>query len=154
MAASCVCSCSKTQQAVAESSDAIKESAEATTDASTRIVEQLDDAVAGVVDVTDDAAYRPDTKVKQLTILDFNATWCGPCKMFAPAFDTAAEKFAGKAVFASVDVDNCPETANAFGIRAVPTLVLLRPDGKTVRYEGTQDLLPAEKFEKIVKDNL
>ncbi len=108
----------------------------------------------GVLICTDDAAYRPGSKVNKLTIIDFNATWCGPCKIFAPAFDEAATRFAGKADFVSIDIDKCPETAAAFRIEAVPTVVLLRPDGKNVRYVGTQDILPVDKFVKVVTENL
>ncbi len=103
---------------------------------------------------TDDSKYRPDGKVENLTLIDFSATWCGPCKIFAPAFDEAAAQFAGKADFVSVDIDKCPETAAAFAVEAVPTVVVLRPDGKSVRYVGTQDILPVDKFVKIVSENL
>ncbi|MDE6286700.1 MAG: hypothetical protein K2L99_06880 [Muribaculaceae bacterium] len=102
----------------------------------------------------DDSKYRPDGKVEKLTLIDFSATWCGPCKIFAPAFDEAAKQFAGKADFVSVDIDKCPETAAAFSVEAVPTVVVLRPDGKNLRYVGTQDILPLDKFVKIVTENL
>lgn len=109
---------------------------------------------SAVVELADDNAYRPDTKVEGLVVLDFNATWCGPCKMLAPVFEQAAAKFEGKVAFLSVDIDKCPATAAAFGVQAVPTVVILRPDGKTSTFVGTQDLLPADKFFKVVQDNL
>lgn len=114
-----------------------------------------DEAAGEAVKVcADDNQYRPDGKVEKLTIIDFSATWCGPCKIFAPVFDEAAGQFAGKVDFVSVDIDKCPETAAAFSVEAVPTVVLLRPDGKTVRYVGTQDILPLDKFVKVVTENL
>jgi len=106
-----------------------------------------------VVSLDDDNAIRPDSKVEQLTILDFNATWCMPCKQFAPVFDASAGKFAA-VQFISVDIDNNPITAQAFAVEAVPTVVFLRPDGTSLRFVGTEDLLPAEKFEKLVNENL
>lgn len=104
--------------------------------------------------LSNDNQLRPDTKIEKLTIIDFNASWCIPCKKFAPVFEEAASKFKGEAEFYSVDIDENPLTASAFTVTAVPTIVLMRPDGQTVRYEGISDILPAENFMKIVKDNL
>lgn len=148
-------SCARTQKAVDET---VKETAEATAVASENTVintsEILGEAAGDVVNLTDDNVFRPSSKVDALTVLDFNATWCGPCKMLHPVFEAAAKTFAGKVRFVSVDIDNLPQTAAAFDVQAVPTVIVLRPDGKSERFVGTQDLLPAEKFEKIVRDNL
>ena len=146
----------------AEAGDAIEEAVRTNADAATeaavetteKITEKVKEVAGGVEELTNDNAYRPDTKVKQLTVLDFNATWCGPCKMLAPVFDATAKQFGGKVKFVSIDIDKLPETAQAFRIEAVPTVVLLKPDGKAIRYVGTQDLLPATKFAKIITDNL
>lgn len=144
-------SCGKAQEAA----ESVNEVTEAASDAAASATETFEAATGnGVTELSDDNALRPDTKVAKLTVVDFNATWCGPCKMLAPVFEQAAEKFAGKVDFVSVDIDKCTATANAFSVQAVPTVVILRPDGKSVSYVGTQDLLPAEKFEKIVSDNL
>ena len=86
------------------------------------------------------------------TTLDFNAVWCGPCKQLHPVFEEAAKTFSDVR-FISVDIDNLPLTAQAFGVEAVPTVVFLKPDGTTQTFVGTQDLLPAEKFDKLVRDN-
>ena len=100
--------------------------------------------------LSDDNVYRPGMKVDCLTILDFNATWCGPCKQFAPAFHEAAEKFGDKVTFVSIDVDVNPETAASFGIEAIPTVIFLYPNGKTRKYVGTEDLLPVSRFVSLV----
>lgn len=105
-----------------------------------------------VVNLTNDNLYRPSKKVKKLTILDFNATWCGPCKQFAPAFHEGAAKFGAKVDFVSVDTDNNPATAKAFGVQSIPTVIFIYPDGKTKRIVGTQDLLPSEKFFTMVQN--
>ena len=109
----------------------------------------MDDREA-VVDLENDNVYRPDNKVERLTVLDFNATWCGPCKQFAPAFEEGAAKFGQLVDFVSVDVDVNPETAKAFGVESIPTVIFIWPNGKTERYVGTTDLLPAEKFVALV----
>lgn len=101
----------------------------------------------------DDAKIQPDTKVSTLTILDFNAVWCGPCKQFAPVFEEAARQYPSVR-FISLDVDSVPMTAQAFEVEAIPTVVVMRPDGTTERFVGTEDLLPAEKFAEIINRNL
>lgn len=109
--------------------------------------------VGSLVVVENDEGYSPDMKVTQPTVIDFNATWCGPCKMFAPVFHEAAEKYSD-VKFVSIDVDKNPSLAMAFQIQAIPTVVILTPEGKQKRYVGTEDLIPAEKFDVIVKDLL
>jgi thioredoxin 1 len=58
--------------------------------------------------------------------LDFWADWCGPCKMLAPTFERLAEKYGEHVTFAKVNVDELPDVANKFGIRSIPTLILLQ----------------------------
>lgn len=108
----------------------------------------------GVVELDNDNALRPGAKIDRPVVIDFNATWCMPCKRFKPSFDTAAARFANKATFYSVDIDRNPATAQAFGVQAVPTILILLPDGKKLTYVGTADILPTEKFIKVLADNL
>jgi len=63
--------------------------------------------------------------------LDFWANWCGPCKMLGPTFERLAERYGEQVTFAKVNVDDLPEIANKFGIRSIPTLILLK-DGNVV----------------------
>ncbi|MGD0227504.1 MAG: thioredoxin [Terriglobia bacterium] len=58
--------------------------------------------------------------------LDFWADWCGPCKMLAPTFDRLAEKYGEQITFAKINVDELPDVANKFGVRSIPTLILLQ----------------------------
>ena len=64
-----------------------------------------------------------------LVLVDFWAPWCQPCRMMAPIFAATAEKFAGKAKFVKVNIDEAPEIAAKFGVRSVPTIVAIK-DGK------------------------
>lgn len=62
-------------------------------------------------------------------LIDFWASWCGPCKMIAPIISAVAEEYAGKVKVCKVNVDDEPELANAFKISSIPTLVVVK-DGK------------------------
>ena len=61
-----------------------------------------------------------------VAVVDFNATWCGPCRMLAPVLEEISEKYAGKASFYSVDVDESPELAAQYRVSSVPCLVLIK----------------------------
>ena len=61
--------------------------------------------------------------------VDFNAVWCGPCRMFGPVFDLFSEENAATADCISVDVDQCPDIAMRFRIAAVPTILMFK-DGQ------------------------
>lgn len=104
----------------------------------------------GVVDLDGTTVLTPDIKVNYPLVLDFNATWCGPCQQFKPAFDAAAEKYAGKVGFISVDVDNCPEVAQAFGVSGIPHVVIIAPGKEIQNFVGTGDLLPQDKFFALI----
>ena len=82
------------------------------------------------------------------TLLDFNATWCGPCKMIAPIIEEIANEnpdlFVG-----SVDVDMQPMLAARFQIRSIPTVILLK-DGKVVKqFIGAQS---KETYQKAIAE--
>ncbi|MCG8709782.1 thioredoxin TrxA [Brenneria sp. 4F2] len=70
-----------------------------------------------------------DTEVLQaegVTLVDFWAEWCGPCKMIAPILNEIAEEFAGKLTVAKLNIDENPATAPKYGIRGIPTLLLFK----------------------------
>lgn len=77
-------------------------------------------------------------------LVDFFATWCGPCRMIAPIVEEIAEEYADTVKVGKVDVDESPELAAAFGVSSIPTLVVFR-DGqvvnKTVGYCSKEELL-------------
>lgn len=62
-------------------------------------------------------------------LIDFWATWCGPCRVLTPTVDEIAAEFEGKAVIAKCNVDDCEDVAVRFGIRNIPTLLYFK-DGQ------------------------
>lgn len=62
----------------------------------------------------------------KLVVVDFWATWCGPCRMLAPTIEDLASEYDGKAVIAKCNVDDCEDAAVRFGVRNIPTVVFIK----------------------------
>jgi len=74
-----------------------------------------------------------------VTLVDFHADWCGPCRTIAPIIEELAGEMEGKAVIAKVDIDKAQEVASNFQVTSIPTLILFK-DGKEVeRVVGVKD---------------
>ena len=73
-----------------------------------------------------DQEFAAEAMKAPVAVVDFNATWCGPCRMLAPVLEDISEKYAGKVSFFSVDVDENPGLAMQYRISSVPCLVLLK----------------------------
>ena len=79
-----------------------------------------------------DATFEAETK-EGLVLVDFWATWCGPCRMQAPILEKLSQEFSEDELkILKIDVDENPETARAFGIMSIPTL-LFKKDGQVVK---------------------
>jgi len=61
-----------------------------------------------------------------VAVVDFSATWCGPCRMLAPVLEEISDQLAGKAAFYNVDVDESGSLAAKYGISSVPTVLILK----------------------------
>ena len=77
-----------------------------------------------------DANFSKETE-KGVTLVDFYADWCGPCRMLAPVLEQVATETEGKAIIAKVNIDNEQKTAAQFQITSVPTMILFK-NGKEV----------------------
>jgi thioredoxin 1 len=75
------------------------------------------------------------TKSKPV-ILNFSATWCGPCQMFRPALESIAEKYQDKVDVYKVDIDTDPEIPALFGIMSVPTTIFFVPNEDPAMAQG------------------
>ncbi len=108
-----------------------------------------------VIELTDANEYAPGVKVPQLTVLDFNAVWCGPCRQLTPVVEELAVKYEGKVTFVSVDVDKFGDLFEAYRLgNSIPVVLFLYPDGNKKAYVGTEDLLPGNKFEALIDEAL
>lgn len=94
--------------------------------------------MANSVQVTDstfeDVVVNSDTPV----LVDFWAEWCGPCKMIAPVLDEIAKDLDGKLVIGKLDIDENQDTAMAFGVMSIPTLLLFKNGEPVERIVGYQ----------------
>jgi thioredoxin 1 len=79
-----------------------------------------------IVHTTDGNFDADVTNNDKAVLIDFWAEWCGPCKMIAPLLDEAADEYAEKLAIVKLNVDENPNTAQKFGIRSIPTLILFK----------------------------
>lgn len=86
---------------------------------------------------------------KGLVLVDFFATWCGPCKMIAPILEELSGELTDVKIV-KVDVDQSPETASTYGIQSIPTMKLFK-DGKEV--QTTVGFLPKEQIVSMINNN-
>ena len=88
---------------------------------------------------------------KTPVLVDFWATWCGPCRMLAPVIAQIAVKYEGTVKVGKVDVDENPELAESFNVSSIPTLILFK-DGKPVAQRAGGAPMPL--IEAFIKDNI
>jgi thioredoxin len=84
-------------------------------------------------------------------IIDFYATWCGPCRMVAPIMEELAKEYGDKIVVYKVDVDQEQELAGLFGIQSIPSVLFIPMKGKPTMTQGAQ---PKSEFVKAINNIL
>ena len=102
----------------------------------------------GLIVVTDATFQKEVLDSEQPTIVDFWASWCGPCRMIAPVFEELSSQYSGKVKFAKVNVDENPKIPANYGVRGIPTLIMFK-EGKVV--DQVVGAVPRNQLENIVK---
>lgn len=87
---------------------------------------------------------------EKLVLVDFFATWCGPCKMMAPVLEDLKQRVGDKARIVKVDVDKNQSLAMEYGIQAVPTLILFSGGVEVWRQSGA---MPVSALEDVMKSH-
>ena len=82
-------------------------------------------------------------------VIDFYATWCGPCRSMTPIVEEAAKRYAGDVVFYKVDIDEETELAQFFGIQSIPFFLFIPMQGTPSAQTGAMD---AESFDRMVRE--
>lgn len=100
------------------------------------------------ITITKDNFESEVLKSDRTVLLDFWATWCGPCRMLAPVVEKIAEKYEGTVKVGKINVDEEPELANAFHVESIPMIVIMK-DGKAVN--TSVGYRPIEQIEALLK---
>ncbi len=87
-----------------------------------------------------DQNFAAVTGSRKPVVVDFWASWCAPCRQIAPLLEQLADEFEGSVRVAKVNVDENPEVAKAFGIRSIPTLVVVQRGQEKDRHTGAAPL--------------
>jgi thioredoxin 1 len=106
----------------------------------------------GKPQATSDQSFEADVMKSDTPVLvDFWATWCGPCKMVAPVLEEIASEQGDKIKIAKLDVDANPITAGRFGVRAIPTMILFKNGREAQRLVG---YMPKERLLQQIQQHL
>jgi len=101
---------------------------------------------------TSDGAFEADVlQNDKAVLLDFWAEWCGPCKMIAPLLEEVAVSHADKLAVVKLNVDENPNTAQKFGIRSIPTLILFKDGEVQAQKMGA---MPKSQLDEFLDTNL
>lgn len=98
-----------------------------------------------------DANFETEVqKYEGVCLVDFWAEWCGPCKMLLPIIDKVAEEVSEDVKIVKVNVDECPETAQAFDVMTIPTLIVFKNGQEVERAVGVR---PMAKIIEMIENN-
>lgn len=108
-------------------------------------------ASKNTINISDQSFQSEVVQSGQLTVVDFWAEWCGPCKMLAPTLDTIAEEYAGKVKIAKMNVDENQDTPSQFRVRGIPTLIFFKNGTMVDQLVGNQ---PKDAITAVIQRHL
>lgn len=94
--------------------------------------------MAGHLVYLDDNNFKK-TIAKGVTLVDFYADWCGPCRMIAPIVEELSTEFNGKATIAKLDIEKAQEVTSEFQVTSIPTIILFKDGAEVKRIVGLRD---------------
>ena len=106
---------------------------------------------AGPIPITDQTFAEQVERSQIPVLLDLWADWCGPCHMLAPTIDQLSSELAGRVKVAKLNIDENPGTANRFGVRSIPTLLVLKDGREVDRLVG---VLPKQEILRRLQTHL
>lgn len=89
-----------------------------------------------IIELTDGNFDAEVLKSDVPVLVDFTATWCGPCKVLAPIVEKLADEFAGKFKVGKLDIDSAPGVTQRYGVRGVPTVIIFKGGEKRAQHVG------------------
>ncbi len=107
--------------------------------------------MAAVAELQDDTFATQVEQGEGMTVVDFWAPWCAPCRMVAPVIESLAEEYDGKVSFAKVNVDEVPSVASKYGIRSIPTIGIFK-NGEAIN--GVVGAVPKQVLIQAIEEGL
>jgi len=99
-----------------------------------------------------DSNFQADVKEKGgVAVMDFWAEWCGPCRLISPIIDKLNTEYEGRALIGKVNVDHNPEVAMKYGVRSIPTIVILKDGEEVQRHVG---VTTQANLSKLIEEHL
>jgi thioredoxin 1 len=103
----------------------------------------------GALAMVNDQNFETEVLQSEVPVMvDFYATWCGPCKSLTPIVEGLATDFDGKMKFVKLDIDQAPGVASSYGIMSVPTLIVFKGGSEVQKLMG---LRPRPELQKVVE---
>jgi thioredoxin 1 len=101
-------------------------------------------AVLNVVELTDQNFEAEVLKASVPVLVDFTATWCGPCKALSPIVESIANDYQGQVKVGKLDIDDAPDVTRKYGVKSVPTVIIFKGGqkvGQSIGLTSRENLL-------------